>query len=114
MKKLLLSALLLSFISISAVIASNHKNYHETDHETDHENDHKNARDLVISGDIMPLNKILETVYKTHPGTILEVELEHRDNAYNYEIELLDENNKIWEVEVDAVTGKLLNVKKEN
>lgn len=110
MKKLLLSALLLSFISISAVIASNHNN----DHETDHENDHKNARDLVISGDIMPLNKILETVYKTHQGTILEVELEHRDNAYNYEIELLDENNKIWEVEVDAVTGKLLNVKKEN
>lgn len=106
MKKLLLPALLITFISISTVIAANHKN--------DHDDDHKDARQLVISGDIMPLEKILETVYKTHQGHILEVELEQDDNVYSYEIELLDKNNKVWEIEVDAVTGKLLKVEEED
>lgn len=101
MKKLL-AALLISFISISAVIAANHKN------------DHENARELVVSGDIMPLEEILKTVYKTHQGKVLEIELEQEDNIYSYEIELLDQNNKIWEIEVNAVTGKLINIEEED
>lgn len=110
MKKILLPVLFVSFISAAAVLASSHNN----EKHTDHDYDHKDARQLVINGDIMPLEKILETVYKTHQGKILEVELEQEDNAYIYEIEILDQDNKIWELEVDAVTGKLLKVEEED
>ncbi|MCU7939102.1 MAG: PepSY domain-containing protein [gamma proteobacterium symbiont of Bathyaustriella thionipta] len=104
MKKLLLLALLIFFISISSVIASNHRGY----------TDHENAHQLVTSGDILPLGKILELVYKRHRGKILEVELELEDNTYSYEIELLDDNNKVWEIDVDAVTGKILKIEEED
>lgn len=101
---ILLSACLTSFISISAVLASNHAD----------NDDHENARHLMISGDILPLEKILETVYKTQSGKILEVELEQENDTYRYEIELLDQNHKVWEIEVNAVTGKLITIKEED
>ncbi len=110
MKKILIPVVLISLISLTAVLASSHN----SNDKNDHDDDHKNARELVISGSIMPLEKILETVYKTHQGKILEVELEHENGAYIYEIELLDQNNKIWEMEVNAMTGELLKVEEED
>ena len=108
MKKILIPAFLISFISITAVLASSEQ------YNNDHDTDHKDARELVVKGNIMPLEQILETVYKTHQGKILEVELEHENDGYVYEIELLDHNNRVWEMEINAITGELLKVKEED
>ncbi len=48
------------------------------------------------------------SVKQTHPGRIMEVELEKKRNRYIYEIELVDKNGKVWELKIDAATGSLL------
>lgn len=65
----------------------------------------KNLKD---SGDILSLESILQQVQKDFPGRVIEVELEEEDNAYVYEIELVDKDNVAWELEIDAKTGKVL------
>lgn len=110
MNKILISAFLISAISLTTVFASNDN----SNDKKDHDDDYNNARELVITGNIMPLEQILETVYKTHQGKILEVELEQEKNTYVYEIELLDQNNKVWEMEVNAMTGELMKVEEED
>ncbi|MCP3850678.1 MAG: PepSY domain-containing protein [Gammaproteobacteria bacterium] len=107
MKKILIPTLLITCISLTVAYASDHKS-------KKYDNDHKNAHELVNSGNILPLEKILETVYKTQQGKILEVELERENNGYIYEIEILDNNNKVWEMEINAVTGQLLKVEEED
>jgi uncharacterized membrane protein YkoI len=75
---------------------------------------HLEARRLVEQGVIRPLDEIMVEVCKQHPGRILEAELERRrDAGYLYEIELLDEEGNVWELEVDAASGKLLNTEPE-
>ena len=75
---------------------------------------HLEARRLVEQGVIRPLDEIMVEVRKQHPGRILEAELERRrDAGYIYEIELLDEEGNVWELEVDAASGKLLDTEPE-
>ncbi len=52
MKKILIPVVLISLISLTAVLASSHY----SNDKSDHDDDHKNARELVISGSIMPHN----------------------------------------------------------
>lgn len=63
---------------------------------------------LKESGNILPLEKVLMEARKVQEGRIIEVELDEEDNAYIYELELVDENNVVWELEIDAATGKVL------
>lgn len=72
------------------------------------ENDHERARALLESGEILPLERILENIRADYPGRLLEVKLEQEKGAVIYEIELLDSEGKVWELELDAVTGELL------
>jgi len=73
-----------------------------------HASDHIEARALVESGTILPLELILNQAKMEHPGRILDVSLEHEKEGYVYELELVDEEGRVWELEYDAVTGGLL------
>lgn len=46
-------------------------------------------------------------------GTIVEEELEREDGKLVYSIEIRDANQKIYDVEVDAKTGVIVNVEEE-
>ena len=71
--------------------------------------DHRLARGLLESGRILPLEQLLEKIRPQFPGgRVLEVELEQEDDGIVYEIELLDPQGRVWELEVDAVTGEPL------
>ncbi len=72
------------------------------------DNDHERARALHESGKIMALEKILENIRDEYPGRLLEIKLEQEGDGVIYEVELLDSEGKVWELELDAVTGKLL------
>ncbi len=101
MKKTVLPVLVVTAIlSAGVVIAS--------------DGDHREARDLVASGSILPLERILDAVHEFQPGKVLEVELEKDDGLYLYEIEVLDTNGEVWEMKVDAVSGKLLETERED
>ncbi len=78
------------------------------------DDDHMEARRLVETGSILPFEQILDTVQKRWRGRILEVELERKRGAYVYEIELLDEQGSVWEMKIDAATGKFLKTEQED
>ena len=70
--------------------------------------DHENARGLVQSGEILPLETILEKLKKRVVGRIIEVELERKKGQLIYEIEQVDDQGVVKEFIFDAKTGDLL------
>lgn len=73
-----------------------------------HADDQDQALELREAGKILPLEKILEISRKQIPGRVLEVELEREDGLLIYELEILDEQGRVWEIEIDARNGKII------
>lgn len=78
------------------------------------DSDYDTARKLQQAGDILPLETILHKLQQTHPGKVLEVELETKHKKVVYEIELLDAQGKVWELKVDARSGEIIKRKEED
>lgn len=74
------------------------------------DSDAERARTLVQHGAILPLEQILARVRQAREGTLVEVGLrqETEHGGYVYEVELLDANGRLWELELDATTGELI------
>jgi uncharacterized membrane protein YkoI len=66
------------------------------------------ARRLVSEGAILPLEEVLDSLRAPYPGRVLEVDLEEEHGNWIYEIELLDPSGTVWELEVDATNGTVL------
>lgn len=77
-------------------------------------NDHEEARRLQQAGAILPLETILQKAQAIHPGRVLEVELETRRSGHQYEIDLLDEAGRVWELKLDAQSGELIKEEMED
>jgi uncharacterized membrane protein YkoI len=69
-------------------------------------------------GELLPLSEILATTRRIAPGRVIEVELEsdvdfhdgRRETHWVYEVEVLTDDNRIVELEFDALTGRLLEI----
>lgn len=72
------------------------------------------AREAVERGEILPLATILERIQKTHPGRVIEVELEYSREGQVYEIEVMTGDGRLIEIDVDAVTGAILDVDEDD
>lgn len=70
--------------------------------------DHERARAAVAAGQRLPLSDILRQVEARFGGRVLEIELDDDDGRPIYEIELLDDNGRVLELDVDAVSGAIL------
>lgn len=70
--------------------------------------DHERALQAVQSGQVLPLAKVLALIEKAHPGQVLEVELEHEKQQWQYEIKLLQPDGRLMKLQVDARTGEVL------
>lgn len=77
------------------------------------DHDHNEARKLKTEGEILPLEQVINKARKLRPGRILEVELEHEDGRYSYQLELLGAGGSVWELEFDARSGELIKQEKE-
>lgn len=76
--------------------------------------DHLEARRLKESGDILPLQTILDKLSGDYPGKVLEVELENEHQRVYYEVEILDDQGLVHEISVDARSGDIIRTKKED
>lgn len=74
--------------------------------------DHDRAREAMQSGQILPLRDVLVQLEKTHPGKVLEVELESDDGRWVYEIKLLQSDGRLSKLKLDAKTAEVLKVKR--
>jgi uncharacterized membrane protein YkoI len=72
------------------------------------------ARKLSEAGLILPLEKINKAAKNIKAGEILETELELKKGIYIYEIEILDNKSQVWELNLDAKTGKLIKLELED
>lgn len=71
------------------------------------------VRKLRNTDSILPLSQILTKIATTHPGTLLDVELEYEGAKFIYEIEILNAKHIVQEVKVDATTGKILTTERD-
>jgi uncharacterized membrane protein YkoI len=78
------------------------------------EDDHVTARRLRESGQILPLEQILERARARQPGHVLETELERKRDRYVYEVEILDADGWVWELKFDARTGELIKLERDD
>ena len=72
------------------------------------DDDHERARRLADTGDILPLAEILRRADDHWQGRIIEVELEHEEGLYLYELEVLTPQGQVVELYFDAGTGELV------
>lgn len=74
----------------------------------DDRRDHERARAAVQSGQVLPLGTLLQQLQRTHPGQVLEVELERDSGRWVYELKLLQPGGRLLKLELDAATGTVL------
>ena len=72
------------------------------------------ARAAVERGEILPLAKAVVDLLARHPGRIIEAEFERDDGAAIYELELVTEDGRLIDAEVDARTGRILEVEEDD
>lgn len=75
--------------------------------------DFDRALEAVTRGEILRLADILPMVEEEFGGRAIETELETEDGRWVYEIEILTAEGRLFEVDVDAVTGERLKVEEE-
>ncbi len=75
--------------------------------------DHERARAAVQAGEVLPLQTLLERLRRTHPGQVLELELEREDGRWIYEVKLLQADGQLLKLELDAATGQVLAAKRK-
>ena len=71
-------------------------------------------RKLQESGKILSLEQIAVAARAIKPGDILETELESQGDVYVYEVEILDSGGQVWELKLDAQSGKLIKMEAED
>jgi uncharacterized membrane protein YkoI len=67
-------------------------------------------RDAVARGDVLPLSVLQEKLTKAFPGEIIRVELDEDDGRFIYEFKVLQSSGRLFEIEMDARTGDVLDV----
>lgn len=76
--------------------------------------DHDQARAAMLAGEVMPLPALLERLQRTHPGQVLELELERDDGRWIYEVRLLQRGGQLVRLDVDARTAEVLRVRRKS
>lgn len=66
-----------------------------------------------IGGGRLPLARILDIAQSEVPGEVIEVELDEDDGVEVYEIAILTSSGRKIEMEIDARTGRILDVEED-
>jgi uncharacterized membrane protein YkoI len=82
--------------------------------QADDRADHDRAREAVRSGQVLPLRSVLHKLEASHPGQVLEVELERKGERWVYEIKLLQADGKLLKLHLDARTAEVLRSREKN
>ncbi|MEO8124488.1 MAG: PepSY domain-containing protein [Burkholderiales bacterium] len=75
--------------------------------------DHDRVRAAVEAGEILPLPALLEQLQRSHPGQVLELELEKEDGRWIYEVKLLQADGRLLKLELDARSAQVLKLKQK-
>ncbi len=79
----------------------------------DGRDDHEQARAAMLAGEVLPLPALLERLQRSHPGQVLELELERDDGRWVYEVRLLQPDGRLLRLDVDARTAEVLRARRK-
>jgi uncharacterized membrane protein YkoI len=98
MKRLLQTGLFLSLLMAANIYA---------------DEDQEQARELVRSGEIIPLEQLLQQVQSKQPDKLrlLEAELERKHGRLLYELEFVDQQGRVRKLLFDAKTAEPVEAK---
>jgi cytochrome b len=68
--------------------------------------DAQEVKDLQAAKNLLPLEDIIDKAKEQRPGQLIEAELKTLNGQEVYEIEILDEEGKVWEKFFDAKSGE--------
>ena len=77
------------------------------------ERDHDKARRAVEAGEIRSLADILDAIKGKLPGDVVGVKLEREAGAWMYELRVVDEKGRLFEIHVDARSGEIEQAKEK-
>ena len=69
--------------------------------------DQDEVRHAVESGEVLPLAEILKEIRGKLPGDVVGIEIERKNGRWHYEFRVLDDRGRVYEVYVDARSGKI-------
>ncbi len=76
-------------------------------------NDHEKAIKAVNDGEILTLDQILDEIDRSFDGRIISINLKDNEKGlfgWVYDIMMIDANNKVKQIRVDAGTSTVLSV----
>lgn len=59
------------------------------------------------AGELKPAQDVIEQLEREYRGKVIEFELDRELTGDYYEVELVDQENREWDIEVDARTGEV-------
>jgi len=74
----------------------------------DRDCEHDRVRSLTLRGEILSLQELLKRVRRHRRGRVLDIELQKWRAGYIYELLLVDDRGRVWEMKLDAASGELL------
>lgn len=72
------------------------------------------AADAVAKGEILPLAEVLKKLAEVQPGRVVEVELEISNGLRVYEVEVVTDDGRLIEVDIDAATGVIVEMEEDD
>ena len=80
----------------------------------DDDRDQDRAHRALEAGEILPLTEILKQAEAARPGRVIEVDLERDDGRWVYELDVITPEGALYEIEIDAATGAVLDLERED
>jgi len=86
---------------------------HPHSREPDKAISHDELRRLVREGKVLSLAALKVRVLAEHPGELIYVSVDRDDDRIIYEFRILRDSGQVTEVEVDAASGKIVEIENE-
>ena len=102
-RRLILSCVALCLLGASPLLRAD-----DDDHGA-----HELARQGLEQGRVLPLRAVLEKIERDYQGQALKVEFEQDDGRFLYKIRLLQSDGRMVKLKVNAVDGKVLEIKRK-
>ena len=103
LRRWLLSGLALCMLGAFPLLRADERNH----------GDHAMALQALEQGRVLPLRTVLEKIERDYQGQALKVEFEQDDGRFIYEIRLLQSDGRMAKLKVDAVDGRVLDIRRK-
>lgn len=64
--------------------------------------------------ELISVDEAKNVATKTKPGFVDDIDLDGTGMGYQYEVEVADKDGMEWDIYIDAKTGEVLNVKRDD